>query len=400
VGLVGSAGCGRTCREEARADLHALLASFEPGEAAPAEPAPEAWTLPIPPAWQPPGQGDEREAPWRSVGLTDGVVMDLPPGVIGRPLRGGFPEPGGSRRSVLWLRGRFVDREGETVRIGAPGWAGWVDLAPGGGPSIDAWLEGVAEERHPADPGAELVGTASLDEAISRAGGSGRGGVARYRGEAFAGEWLWLQRRVAGVRVDVHLPVAEGAGSLSVLWVALTVRPRGGVPPPALVDLSDRVDVRFARFEGRRSRNDPREGVLLAADLEMAVPRGFRITVSGMSADGFPVKGRHPDGSRMKVERWVATSGVSEAGRRRQAEASLALRANEPWQRGRRARGGRTWEIRGRGSHGPVCAVLVVPDPADSGPTYLLSLSRGQGRETAAWETACELLGDARLDRR
>jgi hypothetical protein len=401
ISLVGDGGCGETCRAEAARDTRALLASFEPPEEEPAagDGTPERWALPVPPSWQPPGGGDERKQPWRSVALGDRLVIDLPPGVIGRALAGGFPEPGGSERSVLWLRGAFVDREGRRVRIGDDRWAGWVDVGPPDGPPPERWIADSDGLTLPADPEARPAGAGSLAEAIERAGGEGSGAVVRLGGGAFEGDWLWIRRRLAGRRVDVHLPVKEGAGSLSLLWIGLTLRPRGGEPPPALVDLSTGFDVRFARFEGRRSRHDPREGVLLAAELESAVPRGFRITVSGMSRDGFPVKGRHPNGSRMTVQRWRPSEGASEEGRRRQAEALIGLEGEPKWRRERERRGIRTWTVFGRTAQGPVCAALLLPSDPAARPSFLLWLRRGDDASTASFETACGLIQDARLRR-
>lgn len=402
--LVGDAGCGKPCRERARAGLHALLGSYRSPEQATTPPgAGEArahrWPLPVPPLWRPPGPGDEREEPWRSVAIGEGLVLDLPPGVLGRPVSGGFPEPGGSERTVLWLRGAFRDREGNTVRLGNPEWAGWVDLGPAEA-SVEGWLESVRKRAPTADPAAELVSAARLDEAIDRAGGTGEGAVARFSGDAFDGEWLWVHRRLEGRRVDVHLPVAQGAGSLSLLWIALTVRPREGSPPPPIVDLSDRFDIRFARFEGRRSRGDPREGVLMAAELELALPRGFRITVSGTSRDGFPIKGRHADGSRLEIHRWPPSAGASPKGRKRQALAALGgnLAATE-WKPEGRKRGARKWSLKGKTDQRDVCAALLLPAEADAHPAFWLTLRRGEARSTAAWETACELIRDARWKR-
>jgi hypothetical protein len=400
ISLVGDAGCGEICREEAAEAARALLASFEPPDEPPsAAGTGNGWVLPVPPVWQPPGGGDEREQPWRSVALGDRLVIDLPPGVIGRTLAGGFPEPGGSERSVLWLRGTFVDREGRRVRIGDARWAGWVDVGPADGPPPGRWIAAREEPTLPADPAAHQAGAGSLAEAIERAGGEGSGAVVRLAGGAFEGDWLWMRRRLADRQVDVHLPVKEGAGSLSLLWIGLTLRPRGGEPPPVLVDLSTGFDVRFARFEGRRSRHDPREGVLLAAELESAVPRGFRITVSGMSGDGFPVKGRHPNGSRMTVQRWRPSEGASDEGRRRQAEALIGLEGEPKWRRERERRGIRTWTVFGRTAQGPVCAALLLPSDPAARPSFLLWLRRGDGASTASFETACGLIQDARLRR-
>jgi hypothetical protein len=401
ISLVGDAGCGDPCREAARADLRALLATFEPPDEPPpaAEGAAESWVLPAPPAWQPPGAGDEREQPWRSVSLTEDVVVDLPPGVVGRPLSGGFPEPGGSPRSALWLRGRFVDRTGRRIELGNQEWAGWIDVGPAEGPSLEDWVGSTGSLRLAADPAARAVGADLLSEAIGRAGGEGSGAVARLRGGAFSGDWLWIRRRLAGRQVDIHLPVAEGAGSLSLLWIGLTVRPRSGEPPPALVDLSSRFEVRFSRFEGRRSRHDPREGVLLAAELETAVPRGFRITVSGMSRDGFPIKGRHPDGSRLTVARWRASREASVEGRRRQAEARIELQGATEWRLERERRGAQTWSLEGSTAEGPVCATLLVPEEPEADPAFLLWLIGTSGSRAAEISTACELLKDARLRR-
>lgn len=397
VSLAGDAGCGPGCLDEARRAIREVMAKFAPGEAGFPEGA--SWHVPVPPGWNAVREHDERVDPWRSVPLGAGLAVDLPPGVTSRPMDGPFPEPGGSPATALWFRGEFVDRVGVRVRIGSPDWAGWIDVTGAEQEPIERWLARRDELVLPQDPGARAVGAAPLGPAIEKAYMTGSGGVVRFRGERFDGDWLWIRRVLGELQVDIHVPVARGGQSLSLLWMGLTVRPLGGESPPAIVDLSSRFEVRFERFDGRRSRNDPREGVLLADALEVAVPRGFRVTISGMSRDGFPVKARNDAGSRMEIARFAPAPGASPRVRLRELGARFGVDGNSQWERGRSGREEQAWIVIDERDGRERCVIGLLPDDS-ARPAFALALTRGPQASRASWKTSCRLLEDARFRHR
>ncbi|RMG46367.1 MAG: hypothetical protein D6718_05750 [Acidobacteria bacterium] len=387
LGLAGDAGCGAPCRRDREEELARVLASLRPGAELP--PPQGEWSLELPPGWQPPGAvADESSAPWRGYLIGGDLRIDLPPGLTVAPIRRDFRDALAGPGTVLWFRGRFVDLDGKEVVIGDAGHAGLVELPGGGAASLEAARREPSELAPRADPSARLLGATGLDAVLERAG-TGQGGViARFGGGAFPGQWLAMRVLAGGRAVDVVLPVSRGADSLSLLWIPLTVRPadRPGPPPP--VDLGRRFRVAFRRFERSEDSADPRGGILSARDVELAVPKGFGISLSGGSGDGFPIRlrARSWRGAEGKLERWAP--GVDLEARRRQVEAEEGGPPASGWTEPRRTKGGRittaVYEAAGR------CHVILVGDGGGRA-AYHVELRRGE-MDPARWREACRLV--------
>ena len=376
--LAGSAGCGAPCREAVGQEIAAIVRSVEP--AAPPPPAGAVpWDLPLPAAWRSPTLHDEREQPWISQRL-EGIRIDFPPGLVVARQRSGFRDPATPLSSELWFRGRFADLEGREVVVGAPGWAGWVDVIEDGGALLARWREDPTRLAPASDPAATFSSSATLDPVLSRARTADGGLVALFEGEAFRGRWLIHGLRVGGDAVVIALPVARGAASPSLPWIALTVRPEQRPPLPAPVDLSDRRAVEYRRITSP-SPADPRAGVLIAEHLELAVPKGFRVAVSSESVEGFPVTLRRSDGSTIRVERLPPAAAGSVEGRKRQAAATLGV-PEDAWKVHRRRRKATVLVADRRAEDGGLRrVVLAVPGEARQRPSYriVLELAPGAG---------------------
>ncbi|GAB4374869.1 MAG: hypothetical protein Kow0062_13300 [Acidobacteriota bacterium] len=365
VRLEGDAGCGAPCLDVVRQEADAIVRSIRPGGAPP--PAGPRWSLPIPSAWRAPRVHDEKEAPWASRRL-DGLRIDFPPGLVVARQESGFRDPRTPPGAEFWFRGRFRDLDGREVVVGDPKWAGWVDLIEGGAGALAAWRRDPSTLAPAADPGARLTGSASLAEVLRRAGTGEDGLVAAFDGDRFDGRWLVHAVQAVGHAVVVVMPVVAGADSPSLSWIALTVRPERSAPPPPPVDLSSRRAVDFRRIR-TNSPADPRGGLLVAEHLEAIVPRGFRVAISGETADGFPVTLRRADGTTIVVERLPPGAAGSLEARRIQASARYELPA-DGWKIVRRRRGATLLAAHGETGEGRRTVVLVVPGQEARLPAY------------------------------
>ena len=382
VGLAGNAGCGGACGDAAAEALADQLAAIEPAAVPPDDPveAPCGW--PVPAALMAERTHREREEPWRRIGIGEGLVIEVPPGIVAARVDRAFRDGSAGPETVLWLRGSFEDQAGTAVRIGSSDWAGWVDVRPA---SQDA--SAVPPPR--TDPGARRLASADLTPARRAAGLSGEAATARFAGAAFPGTWLVHRIRVGPRELEIALPIAVGEKSLAPLWVAVTARASDSEPPPPPYDLARRYRVRLDRQAVSRSPADPREGMLVGEGIRFLVPRGYRATLSGASADGFPVTLRNDGGSLIVVFRFQGADDV--ASRRRDLEREWGL-PREPW-RALRSTKDRTVEsatyppAEGSGKAPRRAATLVTAEGA-----YLVLLSPGKETDPAAWAAESDLV--------
>ncbi|MCU0229814.1 MAG: hypothetical protein MUC67_00400 [Acidobacteria bacterium] len=386
VGLVGDTGCGAACAAAAAESLRAQLAALSPAATPPEAPVAGPCRWPIPAALRSDRTHREREDPWRRIGIGQGLVIEVPPGVVAARVDRTFRDAAAGPDTALWLRGSFEDQSGTLVRIGDAKWAGWVDSRP---------LEEGAAALDPAtippprtDPAARRLGGADLTPARSTAGLTGEAATARFAGADFSGSWLVHRVRTGGRELEIALPIAAGEKSLAPLWVALTARPSDADAPPPPYDLARRYRVRFDRQASSRSPADPREGMLLGEGVRFLVPRGYRATLSGASADGFPVTLRNELGSLMVVTRFE--SGDALALGRRALEEEWGP-PQEPW---RAARKGRVAVVESaafappEGRRAPRRAVALV----DDGGAFLIRMIPGEKADPAAWAAESQLV--------
>jgi hypothetical protein len=387
LGLPGAAGCGPACREQARAELRALVETITVSGVAP--PALEApFDLPVPPSWTGPGPHGERDAPWRTHPAGGGLVIDVPPGIVAGRVEGTFRDRHCGPRTALWLRGAFVDEEGHEVVIGDADWAGYLDLLQG--PAVPDDAAAVPPPR--TDPEASMQRSASLAAALEAAGSSHAGTVGVFAGGEFPGRWLVYRLQLGGgPEAVLALPVREGGASLSLHWMPTTLRAAEAEGPPGPVDLAEARDIVFKRVPANASRVDPREGTLIAGPIRVAVPRGFRVSMNAYSADGYPVVLRGEEGARITLERLPAGRAGSLQERERQTETLLDLEAPLDW---RYERGGQA-----RVAVADVASeererrlLLAVPRSHGEQPAFRLTLERGEQLDDEEWEALRQLV--------
>ncbi len=381
----GTGGAGRAGRAEAATEALALLRALEPAEGPAPVDAQARLALPRPPAWVADRLHDESADPWRRTALGGGLVVDLPPGVVGATVQPPAPDPQAGPATRLLSRGAFVDLEGQRVALGDARVFGVIDV-PGG--DAEALLADRAPPR--ADPEAQFVRRADLGPALALAGSDARGSVLRFTGRAFAGTWLVARLALGGVGVEIALPVAEGAGSPSVPWIALTAREESGAGPPPPADLSARFAVRWVRPVQRPGPADPRDGFVDTGTLQLPVPRGFRVSLDTASADGFPVTLREAEGTVAVLDR--VTPGAPDL-LRRDAEARLGAAPRRAWADVSAPRGARVAQalFAADGARRETWVLLVAPaDGTGSG--YRLTLQRGASTDETTWTAWQRLL--------
>lgn len=292
VATAGAGGCGATCRHAAAVSAKDLVASLQWSTAQPSDASPTApWWWQPPRGWRSSDRPDERSEPWMSYRFEPSLRVDLPLGSVVRDAPSPVAE--GTQRASLgaiWWRASFVDRDGIRVTVGDPThWARVESLAGAG----------AAEPSAPDDDaGARRLAVESLDRALSAAGSGWRGSIARFRGDRWPGDWLIVAVQQGGQAVRLQLPVVEGAESLALLWVALTIRRDTDPVPPPAIETPREAAIRLVGADRPRSAADPREGLLVTPHFELAVPRDFRITAAG---DGLPLVLRHADGSQFTL---------------------------------------------------------------------------------------------------
>jgi hypothetical protein len=390
LALVGDAGCGNECERSAREAAGEVVYSWTPPGQRPAESF-DPPLLPIPRAWQGSRLHRESEWPWRAFPVGSDARVDLPPGVVVASVGGESETAGAAPGNELWFRGRFEDREGKLVVVGDSETAGTVELHSAG-PDAEGQFTLPPELWTPrSDPDAEFVAFADLGPALRRAGTGSTGGVARFQGRTFEGTWLVMRSMLAGSGdlVELEVPVVKGVDSLSLLWIPLTARKETTAAPPPIVDLAARFEIRFRPISAPESRVDPREGVLDAAEVRLAVPRDFRVSLNAGSRDGFPVTLRGGSGGRGTLDRWQPGEATDVDARRRQAESREGGAPPTGWRIEEAGRGGSVHYAEWPASDGTPGAyvALLLPD-ADAGmrAAFRVRLERTAEVDESTWE--------------
>lgn len=238
-----------------------------------------------------PGDGDERRDPW-SVVTAEGFTIGVPPGILARRLPSEPPPPRPLPGVSLWLRGRFVDRDGRMVALGDGSRAGYVAVVES--PSR-GWSEGTEPPR--LCPRAVRVDGRPLDPLITDWTGARAGRVDHFKEPGWEGDWLVFRLVFVGQGIEVGLPVETGWRSLALFWIPFTWRPQGRPPAPPPLDPAERFGIRFLPLpQAERRRNPFVEGTLHVPGLRAVVPRGWWPVASLRTADGFPVRVVSPDG--------------------------------------------------------------------------------------------------------
>lgn len=262
-------------------------------------------TVRVPDLPPPPDACDERKDPWQ---IADGgaFTMGLPPGIRAVRLETGARPPRPIPGALLWLRGRFTDRNGEGVAVGDERRAGYVILTPA------APATSIAKRPPTATPGATYVDGLDLDAVVLEDTTARAGRVERWNEPGFEGTWLVFRLAWTDREVEIGLPVVENRRSLALFWMPATLRPEGFPPAPPPIDPAERFGIRFERAgPAERKRRPLFEGVLVAPGFRMELPRGVFPVASLRTADGFPVTLVAPDGRRFGLIRRIEADRVA-----------------------------------------------------------------------------------------
>jgi hypothetical protein len=227
---------------------------------------------------------DETKLGWQ-VFQGPGFTLGLPPGLRAVRLDLGAVPARPMPFASVWIRGRFVDRDGATVAVGDGRRAGYVSLQDD---PDEVWRAGVAPPR--GAPGAEKIDEAPLDELVLATVGAAHATVGHWKEPGFAGDWLVFRLLEHGRGVEIALPVLSSWRSLALFWIPATWRREGEPPAPPPIDPARSLGVRFDRLAGAdRTRTPLLEGTLYVADLRFDVPRGWWPVANLASRDGLPV---------------------------------------------------------------------------------------------------------------
>jgi len=232
----------------------------------------------------PPGARDERSDPWQ-VAEAAGFTLGLPPGLRARRLDLGVAAAREVPGASLWLRGRFIDRDGNAVAVGDGSRAGYVA-------EIASPREGFASGALPpaGAPSAQRVDGDVLDDAIHEWTGARVARVDHFREPGFAGDWLVFRLAFPGRGVEIGLPVVQGWRSLALFWIPFTWRPAGKAPAPPPVDPAERFGIRFQQLSRVEQKQSPMvQCYLTAPGLRAELPSGWWPIASLKTADGFPI---------------------------------------------------------------------------------------------------------------
>ena len=283
--LAGDGGLGPEAVEARLIELESAASALEVDadlwRAVPASP-PGAFVLPVLPLA--PRDADERNHAWQVVESVAGTLA-LPPGLLARRTDLGVPAPRAVAGGVLWLRGRFTDRDGTAVAVGDGTRAGYVaEVAkPGRG-----WARGATPPL--GAPGATLAAVEAFGLAADRSH-AGDATAARWSEPGFSGSWLVFRLQGTGFGVEIGFPVLQGRASPALFWVPATYRPPGMAPAAPPMDPSDRFGMRFEPPLPSEARRDPTlEGRASGPGFRAEVPKGWWPRANLRAADGFPLE--------------------------------------------------------------------------------------------------------------
>lgn len=283
--LAGDAGLGEPAISDLAEEAALVVDNLEVRE--------EAWRVaPLLPAGSEivppegavvPGDGDEKKQPWQVVD-GPGFTLGLPPGIRARRLDRGIEAPRPVPGALLWLRGRFRDRDGGWVVVGDGRRAGYVVEVR---PADAGWAEGKIPPR--GAPSATMTaGVPFLDAAGWTEARSAR--AERWSEPGFAGSWIVFRLGFADFGVEIGLPVLEGRQSPSLFWVPLTWRGPGRPPAPPPIDPATRFGIRFEHLGKLDQKSRPwTSGFLSGPGFRLEVPKGWTPNATLRSENGYPI---------------------------------------------------------------------------------------------------------------
>jgi hypothetical protein len=280
LGIAGDGGLGATAVADMKDALMAVVRHVTIVGEAPVSAVP----LVPPEVSGPQGLADETKLGWQ-VFQGPGFTLGLPPGLRAVRLDLGAVPARPMPFASVWIRGRFVDRDGAAVSVGDGRRAGYVAVQDD---PDEVWRAGVAPPR--GAPGAEKIDEAPLDELVLAAVGASHATVSHWKETGFAGDWLVFRLLAGGRGVEIALPVLSSWRSLALFWIPATWRREGEPAAPPPIDPARSLGVRFDRLAGAdRARSPLLEGTLYVAELRFDVPRGWWPVANLASRDGLPV---------------------------------------------------------------------------------------------------------------
>lgn len=288
--LPGDAGLGQEAIRGLMMELQATLGRVVVlGDRWPRQALPESTLIP-PALGMPPGNRSEAEDPWQTA-LTTTFSLGLPPGLRAMRTDSGpgaaLAVPGG----LLWIRGRFTDRDDDLVAVGDPDRAGYVASPPGVDP------EWPTSSRLPAGMKAgERIAVQDFEVVRNRTGAVAAT-AARWREEGFEGEWLVFRMAWPGKGIEIGLPMLAGRRSEALFWIPATLRPAGQPPAPPPLDPAERFGITFERLTGNDRKANPwMEGYLTVPGLRIEIPLDWYPVNALRTRNGFPVRLYDGDG--------------------------------------------------------------------------------------------------------
>ena len=230
------------------------------------------------------GADDENAAPWQ-VARGSGFTIGMPPGFRARRMDGSVPPPTEIPGGLLWLRGRFIDTEGNTVQVGDGRRAGYVAHLK------TVMPEWVAGKQPPLGAPAASSESGQSFKLLAERTGAGTARAERWKEPGFAGDWLLFRMRFDQEGFEVGLPVVEGRRSPSLFWIPTTWRPSNRSPAPPPVDPAERFGIKFEQLTlAGRSSLPWAEGYLTVPGLRAELPKGWWPSASLRSSAGYPVR--------------------------------------------------------------------------------------------------------------
>lgn len=280
LGIAGDAGLGSAVLADMKDTILAVARHATFGGEAPVSAVP----LVPPDVSGPQALADETKLGWQ-VFQGPGFTLGLPPGLRAVRLDLGAVPARPMPFASVWIRGRFVDRDGSNVAVGDTRRVGYVSVQD---EPDEVWRAGVAPPL--GAPSAEKIDEAPLDDLVLAAVGASHATVGHWKEPGFAGDWLVFRLLARGRGVEIGLPVLTSWRSLALFWIPTTWRREGESPAPPPIDPARSLGVRFDRLAGAdRSRSPLLEGTLYVADLRFDVPRGWWPVANLASRDGLPI---------------------------------------------------------------------------------------------------------------
>jgi len=239
--------------------------------------------LELPRLLPPAAAADERKDVWQSI-QTRGFSLSLPPGIRAMRLGNGVQAPRMVDRSVLWLRGRFADRDGMAVVLGDGMRAGYVAVVDR---PETAWREG----RRPPLGAAAAKRIAAEDFSAACEGTGAKSATAeRWSEPGFAGDWIVFRLAQPGQGTEIGLPVLSGRQSEAIFWIPASWRAAGLPLAPPPLDPARRFGMDYRPLTKlEQAKQAWMAGVLTVPGLRIEVPARWFAVVNLRSSDGYPI---------------------------------------------------------------------------------------------------------------